>query len=145
MCLSFCKLLQWIDIFILHGIVILERGKLMKKKLLLVLAIIGILTFSTFVYADDIPTGEPEDPVPVAPVPGKDDTPFVCYKCNDSFKWAEEGSVGSECTKDATITEKSKCVANPDTGVTDYAVGIVSVIAIAGVSYYLVKKNSMFN
>lgn len=74
----------------------------------------------------------------------------ACYKCPTGdeknpfkFVWTKEGTQDSSCEL-TTYTDQSKCYKNPETGVVDYALEIIGVVAVCACGLVILKKKDFF-
>lgn len=69
---------------------------------------------------------------------------YSCYSCGEEYIWTEVGTQAETCEIVSNINAKSKCVKNAKTGVEEYILEFVCVIAICGAALLLTKRQDLF-
>lgn len=69
---------------------------------------------------------------------------YACYACGEDYTWTEVGKQAETCTLVESIKTKSKCAKNVKTGIEEYALEFVGIIAVCAVALVIVKRKELF-
>lgn len=75
----------------------------------------------------------------------KDEPEYACYKCGENdWIWTQIGTQGPTCELEKKILTKDDCVPNIKTGIADYALEVIGLVAVGTCLMVILKKKDFF-
>ena len=69
---------------------------------------------------------------------------YACYSCGEDYTWTEVGSQADTCTLVEKINSKANCVKGPKTGVEEYILPFIAIVAVGAIALTIVNKKDLF-
>lgn len=70
---------------------------------------------------------------------------YACYKCNETeYSWLENGTQAETCSLVEGAASQADCVKPVKTGIEDYALYVIAIIAIGTLGLIVIKRKALF-